>query len=144
MAYLNCDYFKVINEGLGRSEGDRVLSMIGQVITSNLRETDVVARLGGDEFAMVFPHSGEAEAMQVVRKLGAQLEKAMTQHDWPITFSIGIGVFPVVPESVDRALSFCEHIMQRVKDTGRNRVMVRVFDPDEIDSVQRKSLHVVR
>ena len=34
--------------------------------------------------------------------------------------------------------------MQRVKDTGRNRVMVRVFDPDEIDSVQRKSLHVVR
>ena len=144
VAYLNCDYFKVINEGLGRSEGDRVLSMIGQVITSNLRETDVVARLGGDEFAMVFPHSGEAEAMQVVRKLGAQLEKAMTQHDWPITFSIGIGVFPVVPESVDRALSFCEHIMQRVKDTGRNRVMVRVFDPDEIDSVQRKSLHVVR
>ncbi len=144
VAYLNCDYFKVINEGLGRSEGDRVLSMIGQVITSNLRETDVVSRLGGDEFAMVFPHSGEAEATQVVRKLGAQLEKAMTQHDWPITFSIGIGIFPVAPESVDRALSFCEHVMQRVKNTGRNRVMVRVYDPDDIDSVQRKSLHVVR
>ncbi len=144
VAYLNCDYFKVINEGLGRSEGDRVLSMIGQVITSNLRETDVVARLGGDEFAMVFPHSGEAEATQVVRKLCTQLEKAMTQHDWPITFSIGIGVFPTAPASVDRVVSFCEHVMQRVKSSGRNRVMVRVFDPDEIDSIQRKALHVVR
>lgn len=144
VAYYSCDYFKVINEGLGRSEGDRVLRLIGQVAKSSLRETDVVARLGGDEFAMVFPQTGEAEALQVVRKLSAQLENAMSRHDWPITFSVGVGVFPSVPASVDEAVAFCERVMQRVKASGRNRVMVRVFDPGGFDSVRRAPLHVVR
>jgi diguanylate cyclase (GGDEF)-like protein len=144
IAYYSCDYFKVINEGLGRSEGDRVLRLIGQVAKSSLRETDVVARLGGDEFAMVFPQTGEAEALQVVRKLSAQLENAMSRHDWPITFSVGVGVFPSVPASVDEAVAFCERVMQRVKASGRNRVMVRVFDPDEADTARHPPLHIVR
>jgi len=144
LAYLNCDYFKVINEGLGHSEGDRVLAVIGRVLKANLRETDIVARLGGDEFALVFPQTGEAEAMQVVRKLCSQLENAMSRHDWPITFSVGVGVFPRAPESVDRVVGYCERVMHRVKAAGKNKVMVRVFDPDEIDSVQRAPLHVVR
>jgi hypothetical protein len=41
-------------------------------------------------------------------------------------------------------VAFCERVMQRVKASGRNRVMLRVFDPDEIDSVQRTPLHLVR
>ncbi len=144
VAYFSCDYFKVVNEGLGRSEGDRVLHTIGQVLKNNLRETDVVARLGGDEFALVFPQTGEGEAVQVVRKLGAQLERAMASHEWPITFSVGVGVFPRAPSGVDQVIGFCERIMRRVKASGKNKVMVRVFDPDEIDSAQRKPLHVVR
>jgi diguanylate cyclase (GGDEF)-like protein len=144
VAYYSCDYFKVVNDGLGRSEGDRVLNVIGSVMKGNLRETDVVARLGGDEFALVLPHTGEAEALQVVRKLCAQLEQTMTRHEWPITFSVGVGVFPVAPKNADQAVGFCERVMQRVKASGKNKVMVRVFDPDEVDSVQRTPLHVVR
>lgn len=144
VAYISCDYFKVVNEGLGRSEGDRVLKTIGEVMRNNLRETDVVARLGGDEFALIIPQSGEAEALKVVRKLCAQLESVMARHEWPITFSVGVGVFPQAPESADKVIAYCERIMQRVKASGKNKVMVRVYDPDEIDSVQRKPLHVVR
>jgi diguanylate cyclase (GGDEF)-like protein len=144
VAYLNCDYFKVVNEGLGRSEGDRVLAAIGQVIKSNLRETDIVARLGGDEFALVLPNSGEVESAQVVRKLCTQLESAMTRHDWPLTFSVGVGVFLRVPEHVDSVIAYCERVMQRVKAGGKNKVMVRVFDPDENTVAPRAPLHVVR
>lgn len=144
VVYLSCDYFRVVNEGLGRSEGDRVLHAIGEVVSSNLRETDVVARLGGDEFALVLPHSGEAEATQVVRKLCVELEKVMAGHEWPITFSIGVGVFPAVPASSDHVIGFCESVMQRVKASGKNKVMVRTFDPDEIDSIRRTPLRIVR
>lgn len=144
VAYFSCDYFKVVNEGLGRSEGDRVLHLIGGIMKENLRKTDVVARLGGDEFALVFPHTDESEAVQVVRKLCNQLEDAMTQHEWPITFSVGIGVFPRCPASADDVVGFCERIMQRVKATGKNKVMARVFDPDRNDSIQRPPLHLVR
>lgn len=144
VAYLSCDYFRVVNEGLGRSEGDRVLHAIGEVASNNLRETDVVARLGGDEFALVLPHSGETEATQVVRKLSIELEKVMAMHEWPITFSIGVGVFPAVPASSDQVIGFCESVMQRVKASGKNKIMVRTFDPDEIDSIRRAPLRVVR
>jgi diguanylate cyclase (GGDEF)-like protein len=146
VAFLDCDYFKVVNEGLGRSEGDRVLQTIGQVLEGNLRQTDTVARLGGDEFALIFPHADEGEAVQVVRKLCAALEAEMSRHDWPLTFSVGVGVgvFPRIPASADEVVGFCERIMQRVKAAGKNRIMARVFDPDEIDSIQRPPLRVVR
>jgi diguanylate cyclase (GGDEF)-like protein len=143
VAYFSCDYFKVINEGLGRSEGDRVLRIIGEILKKNLRETDVVSRIGGDEFALVLPQINETVALQLVRKLCTQLENVMNRHDWPITFSVGVGVFPAVPDSVDRVVGFCEHVMRRVKSSGRNRVMVRVFDPDDVDSSRRKPLHMV-
>mgnify|MGYP006275783527 FL=1 len=144
IAYFSCDYFKVINEGLGRSEGDRVLRLIAGTARDCLRQTDVVARVGGDEFAMVFPQTREADASLVVRKLCVRLEEVMRRHDWPITFSVGVGVFPAAPPDVDRAIAFCEHVMQRVKASGRNRVMVRVFDPDEPDAVRRRPLQIVR
>lgn len=122
VACLNCDHFKVVNEGLGRS---------------------AIACPGGDEFALVFPQTSEAEALQTVRKRCAQFENAMTRHDWPITFSVGIGVFPRVPAGADRVVGYCEQLMRRVKAAGKNKVLVRVFDPDEIDSMQRTMLHVV-
>ncbi len=143
VACFSCDYFKVVNDGLGRSEGDRVLHMIGQVMKNNLRETDVVARLGGDEFAMILP-VGEGEAARVVRKLCAQLENEMTRHEWPITFSVGVGLFTLAPASADQAMRFCERVMLAVKASGKNRVMLRAFDPDEADLIRRKPLHVVR
>mgnify|MGYP003353313134 CR=1 FL=1 len=68
----------------------------------------------------------------------------MAKHEWPITFSIGVGVFPAVPAGSDHVIGFCESVMQRVKASGKNKVMVRVYDPDEIDSIRRTPLRVVR
>ena len=99
VAYINCDYFKIINDGLGRSEGDRVLLAVGQTLRANLRETDVVARLGGDEFGLVFSPAGETEVLPLVRKLCENLDRTMAEHDWPITFSVGVGIFPKVPQT---------------------------------------------
>ena len=143
VAYINCDYFKVINDGLGRREGDRVLLMVGQTLTSSLRETDVVARLGGDEFGLVFPQTGETEVLPLVRKLCENLDRAMAGHEWPITFSVGVGIFPSVPQDVDRVVAFCDRLMQRVKALGKNRVLHRVFNPDEIDTPTPARLRAV-
>ena len=144
VAYINCDYFKVINDGLGHSEGDRVLMIIGQTLKSNLRLTDVVARLGGDEFALIFPQTAEAEALPLIGKLCGQLDRAMAKHEWPITFSVGVGIFPSVPESADRVIAFCDRLMQRVKALGKNKVLHRTFDPNEVDSAPPARLHSVR
>jgi diguanylate cyclase (GGDEF)-like protein len=134
VAYVTCDYFKIINDGLGHREGDRVLMTIAQTLETNLRQTDVVARLGGDEFALVLPDTAERDALTIIRKVCGQLDRAMAAHDCPITFSVGVGVFPQVPGSVDVVVAFCDRLMQRVKALGKNKIMHRVYDPDEIES----------
>jgi len=135
VAYIDCDHFKTINDHRGHSEGDKVLRTIGQILKCHSRETDIAARLGGDEFAMAFPQTGEFEALQVIVKLRRQLDAAMAQNNWPITFSIGVGVFPVVPENVDRVVAFADKLMYRVKVLGKNKVIHHVYDPDEPSTI---------
>lgn len=144
VAYLSCDYFKIINDGLGHREGDRVLMTIAQTLENNLRLTDVVARLGGDEFALVLPQTGEQDATIVVSKLCALLDDAMEEHEWPITFSVGVGIFPQVPGSVDQTVRFCDRVMQRVKALGKNKVMHRVFDPNEVETPLPSRVRAIR
>ena len=143
VAYINCDYFKIINDGLGRSEGDRVLLAVGQTLRANLRETDVVARLGGDEFGLVFSPAGETEVLPLVRKLCENLDRTMAEHDWPITFSVGVGIFQKVPQNADLAIAFCDRLMQRVKALGKNKILHKVYDPDEVETPPPARLRAV-
>lgn len=144
VAYISCDYFKIINDGLGHSEGDRVLLTAGQTLRANLRETDVVARLGGDEFGLVFSHTGESEVLPLIRKLCESLDRAMAEHDWPITFSVGVGIFPKVPENADRVITFCNRLMQRVKALGKNKILHKVYDPEDAETPPPARLRAVR
>lgn len=131
VAYIDCDHFKVLNDGLGHSEGDRVLEAVGQTLNSKLRETDIVARLGGNEFAVVMPQTSEFAALHVIRKLRRDLDSAMEEHEWPITFSIGLGLFPSVPENVDRVIAFSDKLLYRVKAMGKNKTLHRVYERGE-------------
>ncbi|MEO7558420.1 MAG: PAS domain S-box protein, partial [Gammaproteobacteria bacterium] len=51
--FLDIDRFKLINDTLGHSIADLLLSAIGERLTACVREGDTVARLGGDEFAVI-------------------------------------------------------------------------------------------
>jgi diguanylate cyclase (GGDEF)-like protein len=144
VAYVSCDYFKIINDGLGHREGDRVLMTIAQTLEANLRQTDVVARLGGDEFALVFPQTAEADSLMVIKKLCSHLDRAMAAHDWPITFSVGVGIFTQVPENVDIVVAFCDRLMQRVKALGKNKIMHRNYDPNDVETPLPERIHAIR
>ena len=144
VAYVSCDYFKIINDGLGHREGDRVLMTIAQTLEINLRQTDVVARLGGDEFALIFPQTAEAHSLMVIKKLCSHLDREMAAHDWPITFSVGVGIFTKVPKNVDIVIAFCDRLMQRVKALGKNKVMHRVYDPNDVETPLPGRIHAIR
>jgi diguanylate cyclase (GGDEF)-like protein len=51
--FLDCDRFKVVNDSLGHSFGDKVLFNLSQRFQKALPDSDVLARLGGDEFAVL-------------------------------------------------------------------------------------------
>jgi diguanylate cyclase (GGDEF)-like protein len=61
-ARLDVDYYKRINDTLGRAAGDRVLKSVAQCIEDSFRTYDHVGRFGGDEFVVILPDTPAAEA----------------------------------------------------------------------------------
>jgi len=128
IAYLDCDNFKEVNDRFGHREGDRLLEMVAKTLKANLRKTDVTGRLGGDEFAIVFCNTGEQHAIAAVGKLRRELDAVMTGNRWPVTFSVGVGIFNSVLASEDAMISFTDKLMYRVKSAGKNNVSIEVFE----------------
>lgn len=50
---IDIDHFKAINDTFGHEYGDRVLSMLGEVLSKGIRDADFAARWGGEEFAIL-------------------------------------------------------------------------------------------
>lgn len=123
LGYFDVDNFKAINDGSGHSEGDRVLKAVAATLTRCVRTSDVVGRLGGDEFAVFLPETDYAGAQVMFGRIHEDLMKAIENGGWPISFSIGVAVFPVTPASIDEALKIADNLMYRVKKTGKNSLL---------------------
>jgi diguanylate cyclase (GGDEF)-like protein len=92
VALLDLDGFKTVNDRLGHSVGDRLLSELARRITASLNDDAVVARMGGDEFAVLLPSAGADEADALVDRLGETLRRPIRagEHDLLIGASIGV------------------------------------------------------
>jgi diguanylate cyclase (GGDEF)-like protein len=126
VAYMDVDNFKAVNDKLGHSAGDALLSLVADTIGRGIRTTDVVARLGGDEFSLLLPETGEEPAALVIRKVHKRLTATMREQGWPVTFSIGVVTFLTPPESVDEMLRTAGSMMYFVKGAGKNMVKHKV------------------
>jgi diguanylate cyclase (GGDEF)-like protein len=100
-----------------------LLERIAQTLKANLRKTDVIGRLGGDEFAVVLSNTGKSHAVEAVENLRRELNLAMVEQGWPVTLSVGLGIFNTVPESEDEMISFTDKLMYRVKSSGKNNIL---------------------
>lgn len=95
--FIDLDRFKIINDTLGHSVGDKLLIKIANRIKSVLRQSDILARMGGDEFIVVL------ESCKSKKSAGYVCEKILNIVKEPITIensvlntsaSIGVAMFP--------------------------------------------------
>jgi diguanylate cyclase (GGDEF)-like protein len=127
MAYIDLDNFKIVNDQLGHSTGDRVLRAVTDGIHRQLCQADTLARLGGDEFALLLPETDGDAAKTVLNKIHASLVDEMLRNGWMVTFSMGVVTFNEIPKTVDEMVKMADNVMYSVKAAGKNGVNYSVY-----------------
>jgi len=127
VAYLDLDDLKSVNDSLGKSVGDRVLSSVVKQAKRELRKVDTVARLGGDEFAILMPVTDQDDAKEAISRVQSRLLKEMKKRKWPITFSIVVLTCVKIPQTSDELIKRLEDLMVTAKKGGKNSVSYTMY-----------------
>lgn len=129
LAYIDVDNFKMVNDHLGHSSGDKLLYIIAETIQNHVRATDIIARIGGDEFVLLLPETGYEGAQAIVQRVRQKLlalEAVQTQFSF-VGFSIGIVTFIHLPNSIETILEQADNLMYAIKKSGKNRLEHQLF-----------------
>ncbi|HEV2111306.1 MAG TPA: PAS domain S-box protein, partial [Gammaproteobacteria bacterium] len=120
--FLDLDRFKLINDSLGHSFGDRVLVAIARCLRTCLRPADLIARYGGDEFTILVENvTGLDDATAVADRVHEELARAITvdSHDVFTNASIGIVMSAAHYNHPDEILRDADTAMYRAKAAGK-------------------------
>ena len=128
LLFLDLDRFKVINDSLGHSAGDKLLIEMSQRLVECTREEDTVARLGGDEFALLLEQvRGPEDAVRVAERVLASLADPLmlNENEVSITGSIGIALSLTGEENPEDLLRDADMAMYQAKT---RRLGYQIFD----------------
>lgn len=139
--FLDIDHFKVINDSLGHSAGDRILTEVSARLTELIRSGDTVARFGGDEFTILLdPVRSRSEAERIAERIRQAVSHAAdVDHTAPKpTISIGIAIATPGASDAETLLRDADAAMYQAKERGRDSIAV--FD----DTIRDRVTHRLR
>lgn len=127
------DHFKLVNDEHGHNVGDEALKEFTQLVSSNIRNTDIFARWGGEEFVILLPDT----RLNVAIKLAEKLCALTARHNFPFVGNITASFGVTQHFNGDSETSFLNHAdsaLYNAKRNGRNRV--------EVVAASKKSVHL--
>ncbi|MFN8571654.1 MAG: EAL domain-containing protein [Gemmatimonadaceae bacterium] len=93
MLFIDLDDFKKVNDSLGHSAGDALLSVVSARFQTTLREGDTLARLGGDEFGVLLEDCGGlSRANEVADRVQRVLREPLTMAGREIRVRVSVGI----------------------------------------------------
>ena len=122
LLFLDLDHFKVLNDLQGHAAGDRALVTVAQILSSELRPTDLLGRYGGEEFVAMLHDVNQEQAMQVATRLCRRvhrLEIPVDQQDLRLSVSIGLAMRSM-GDTLESMIERADQAMYYVKLNGRN------------------------
>ena len=136
LLFLDLDRFKVVNDSLGHTVGDALLSAVANILSRVVqrlypRSEPLLARFGGDEFVILLEHAGRiADATRLADEILKALRSPVRIDGHPIfvTTSIGVVVCDGTYSSVEEVLRDADTAMYHAKARGKSRY--EVFDSE--------------
>lgn len=121
--FIDTDNFKLVNDSLGHSFGDRLIIEVGKRLSAFANENSTLFRLGGDEMIFYVTNVHDEEQVEdFAQRILASFKKPYNVEGniFHITVSIGISMYPKDGDSVDQLLKNADMAMYRAKEKGKN------------------------
>ena len=124
------DNFKKMNDTYGHDFGDTVLCQVADVLSSNIRGSDIVCRFGGDEFVIILPNT----SLEITRRRAEQLGKLVNRLSFKsdheeisnLSLSFGVAAYPEHGNHQKEILKAVDVALYASKKEGRN---VTIYEP---------------
>ncbi|MFI3115878.1 MAG: diguanylate cyclase [Clostridia bacterium] len=122
LIFLDLDDFKGVNDTLGHSFGDFLLTTVGKRLKHVVREGDLVGRVGGDEFAVFLKSLGEKSALERAEVLLDTLRREFSFEgkSRKIKASLGISVYPNHGKNYKELIQKSDIALYVSKGKGKN------------------------
>lgn len=121
LVIFDIDNFKETNDKYGHQVGDKVIIQICNIVSNNIRESDIFGRWGGEEFIILLPQTNLDSAYIVSENLRKKVENHIFEKVGTKTISIGISQFDN-NEDVFQFINRADDAMYKAKNSGRNKV----------------------
>lgn len=131
VVFLALDRFKVINDRLGQSAGDRFIEAYSKMLREATEVPSVFARFGGDEFVIVPATPMDAEAAEAfAQSLHSRADKQLEIDGEMLSRTVSMGVAAGLPgeESTSDLLRRVDQATRSAKSSGGNKVAT--FSPE--------------
>ena len=127
--FIDLDDFKTVNDALGHTAGDTLLTDVAHRLTAHLRPGDTAARLGGDEFAVLVEDATDRSTITTVaQRLIATLAQPFTIADTTVSINASIGIAARdTTDSAQLLIRDADIAMYDAKTNGKGRYAW--FDP---------------
>ena len=121
---LDLDSFKQINDAEGHAIGDRILFLIAEQLSSQVKQPNVIGRYGDDEFLVIMPNSmlkaGSEQAYLLCQYIRSNPIK-IYKNEFQITTSIGIAEYRNKEENWQKLFQRADQALYEAKRSGRDR-----------------------
>ena len=122
--FIDLDRFKVVNDSLGHSIGDRLLIDIAKRLKICLRDADLVARLGGDEFVILLEDIESTDTVvHIAERILSDCRTPLIINGHEIFMGLSMGIV-LGSQDYHRASDLirdADIAMYRSKDEGKSR-----------------------
>lgn len=138
--FIDLDSFKMINDTLGHSAGDKALLKIGNRLNALLASNHTVARFGGDEFIITCSKIHDVvEIKNIVKATLKEIAKPIyiNAEKFNLSASVGISIYPDDGSNSEELIVNADMAMYEAKKKGKNGYIY--FDNEIRRVINRRS-----